>query len=90
MARTSKPGIYIRYDEEDGTFYVGQSKNVDNRDAHGSGRLLETFVVPEDRQARRMIETELIQYCAAAGLPLSNIQQLKEPFVGIELDEEYG
>jgi hypothetical protein len=90
MARTSKSGIYIRHDEESGTFYVGQSKNVDNRDAHGKGHLLETFVAPEDTHMRRMTETELIQYCAAAGLPLSNIHQLKEPFVGIELDEEYG
>jgi len=26
----------------------------------------------------------------AAGVPLANIHQRKEPFFGIELDEEYG
>ena len=88
MARTSKPGIYIRYDGEE--YYVGQSKNTSNREAHHSGRLLETFVAPENRHERRMIETELIQFMDAMGLPLANIHQRKEPRVGIELDEEYG
>ncbi len=88
MARTSKPGIYIRYDGEE--YYVGQSKNTHNREAHHSGRLLETFVAPENRHERRMIETELIQFMDAMGLPLANIHQRKGPRVGIELDEEYG
>ncbi len=88
MARTSKPGIYIRYDGEE--YYVGHSKNTDNREAHHSGRLLETFVAPEDTHERRMIETEMIQFMDAAGVPLANIHQRREPFVGIELDEEYG
>jgi len=37
-----------------------------------------------------MIETEMIQFMDAVGVPLANIHQRKEPFVGIELDEEYG
>ncbi len=88
MARTSNPGIYIRYDGEE--YYVGQSKDVTNRDAHHSGRLLARFVAPEDKHERRMIETEMIQFMDAAGVPLANIHQRKEPCVGIELDEEYG
>ncbi len=37
-----------------------------------------------------MIETEMIQFMDAMGVPLANIYQRKEPRVGIELDEEYG
>jgi hypothetical protein len=88
MAGTSKPGIYIRYDGEE--YYVGQSKNTSNREAHHSGHLLETFVAPENRHERRVIQTELIQFMDAMGVPLANIHQRKEPRVGIELDEEYG
>lgn len=87
MARTSKPGIYIRYDGD--KYYVGQSKNTDNREAHHSGRLLETFVAPENMHERRMIETEMIQFMDAAGVPLANTHQRREPFVGIELADEY-
>ena len=88
MGEPSNPGIYIRYNGEE--YYVGQSKNTRNREAHHSGRLLETFVAPEDTHERRMIETEMIQFMDAVGVPLANIHQRKEPFVGIELDEEYG
>jgi hypothetical protein len=88
MSKASKPGIYIRYNEEE--YYVGQSKDTDNRGAHHSGRLLATFAAPEDTHERRMIETEMIQFMDAVGVPLANIHQRKEPFVGIELDEEYG
>lgn len=83
------PGIYIRYDEKEKTFYIGQSKSARDRGAHGKGRLLQVFVAPKDTFERRITETELIQFCAAAGLPLSNIMQLKEPWLGIKLDEEY-
>jgi hypothetical protein len=88
MARTSRAGIYIRYNGEE--YYVGQSKNTRNRGAHHSGRLLATFTAPEDTHQRRMIETEMIQFMDAMGVPLANIHQRKEPRVGIELDEEYG
>ncbi len=88
MGETSEPGIYIRHNGEE--YYVGQSKDIRNREAHHSGRLLETFVAPEDRHERRMIETEMIQFMDAMGVPLANIHQRKEPHIGIELDEEYG
>jgi len=51
---------------------------------------LAAFPAPEDIRERRMIETEMIQFMDAAGVPLTNIHQRKEPCVGIELDEEYG
>jgi hypothetical protein len=88
MAETSKPGIYIRYDGKE--YYVGQSKNTDNREAHHSGHPLATFVAPENRHERRIIETEMIQFMDALGVPLANIHQRKEPWVGIELADEYG
>jgi hypothetical protein len=88
MARTCKPGIYIRYDVEE--YYVGQSKNTDNREAHHSGRLLETFVAPENRHERRMIETEMVQFMDAMGVPLAKIHQRKEPHIGIKLEDEFG
>jgi hypothetical protein len=88
MAKLYGPGIYIRYNGSE--YYVGHSKDVSNRDAHHSGRLLAEFVAPEDTDERRMIETEMIQFMDAVGVPLANIHQRKEPFVGIELDEEYG
>jgi hypothetical protein len=88
MSKAPKPGIYIRYNGEE--YYVGHSKDTDNRGAHHSGRLLATFAAPEDTHERRMIETEMIQFMDAVGVPLANIHQRKEPFVGIELDEEYG
>jgi hypothetical protein len=37
-----------------------------------------------------MIETEMIQFMDALGVPLANIHQRKEPCVGIELADEYG
>jgi hypothetical protein len=88
MSEARKPGIYIRYNGE--KYYVGQSKDTDNREAHHSGRLLATFAAPEDTRERRMIETEMIQFMDAMGVPLANIHQRKGPFVGIELDKEYG
>lgn len=88
MAETRKPAIYIRYDGEN--YYVGQSKNADNRGAHGKGKLIVSFPASTDTHERRITETEMIQFCKAAGVPLSNTFQLKEPVVGIELDEEYG
>jgi hypothetical protein len=69
---------------------VEPSKHTDNREAHHSGRLLETFVAPENTQERRMIETEMIQFMDAMGVPLANIHQRKEPRLGIELEDEYG
>lgn len=36
-----------------------------------------------------MVETEMIQFMDAAGVPLANIHQRREPFVGIELEDEY-
>jgi hypothetical protein len=87
MGKPLHPGIYIRYNGEE--FYVGQSKDVRNRDAHHSGRLLETFVAPENAFERRRIETEMIQFMDAAGVPLANIHQRKEPRVGVELEDEY-
>jgi hypothetical protein len=88
MAKAYKPEIYIRYDGEN--YYVGQSKNADSRGAHGTGKLIASFPTSADTHERRVTETEIIQFCNAAGLPLSNIQQLKQPLMGIELDEEYG
>ncbi|HJT57615.1 MAG TPA: hypothetical protein VJ761_14025 [Ktedonobacteraceae bacterium] len=88
MAETRKPVIYIRYNGEN--YYVGQSKNADNRGAHGTGKLVALFPASADTHERHLTETEMIQFCKAAGLPLSNILQLKEPVVGIKLDEEYG
>ena len=88
MAKLRGPGIYIRYNGSE--YYVGHSKDVNNRDAHHSGPLLAAFVAPKDRHKRRLIETEMIQFMDAVGVPLANIHQRKEPFFGIELDEEYG
>ena len=88
MGIMSGPGIYIRHNGE--KYYVGQSKDVVNRGAHQTGRLLATFPAPEDKHERRIAEAEMIQFMDAAGVPLANIHQRKEPFVGIELDEEYG
>ncbi len=87
MKEVPKSGIYIRHNGEQ--FYVGQSKDVINRGAHHSGRLLAAFSAPEDRHERRIMEAETIQFMDAVGVPLANIHQRKEPFVGIELDEEY-
>ncbi len=80
------PEIYINYDGE--CYYVGQSKHS-SRGSHGTGDLIASFPAPDDRFERRIIETEMIQFCKAAGLHLSNIQQLEQPVMGIELDEEY-
>lgn len=88
MAKAYKPEIYIRYDGTN--YYVGQSKNADSRGGHGTGKLIASFPASADTHERRLTETELIQFCRAAGVPLSNILQLKQPLVGIELDEEYG
>jgi hypothetical protein len=88
MAKAYRPRIYIRYDGKN--YYVGQSKNADDRSAHGTGKLIASFPASADTRERRMTETEMIQFCKAAGVPLSNIHQLKEPFTGIKLDEEYG
>ena len=63
---------------------------MDNREEHHSGRLLESFVAPDNRHVRRMIETELIQFMHTMGAPLANIHQRKEPWVGIELEDEFG
>ena len=71
------------------TYYVGQSKHS-SRGSHGTGKLIASFPASFDKHERRMTETEMIQFCKAAGVPLSNILQLKQPVVGIELDEEYG
>jgi len=57
---------------------------------HGKGERIASFPASADPYERCMTETEMIQFCKAAGVPLSNINQLKQPFVGIELDEEYG
>jgi hypothetical protein len=88
MAKAYKPEIYIRHDGEN--YYVGQSKNADTRGAHGTGKLIASFPASTDTHERRVTETEMIQFCKAAGVPLSNIQQLEQPVMGIELDEEYG
>ena len=88
MAKAYKPEIYIRYDGE--KYYIGQSKNADSRGSHGKGKLIASFPASTDTHERRMTETQMIQFCKSAGLPLSNIQQLNQPVVGIELDEEYG
>jgi hypothetical protein len=88
LAKAYKPEIYIRYDGEN--YYVGQSKNANFRGAHGTGKLIASFPASADTHERHLTETEMIQFCKAVGLPLSNILQLKQPFVGIELDEEYG
>lgn len=82
-----KPEIYITYDGE--YFYVGQSKNSNRRGMHGKGERIASFPASTDTYERCMTETEMIQFCKAAGVPLSNIKQLKQPLVGIELDEEY-
>ena len=88
MVKAYKPEIYIRYDGEN--YYVGQSKNSDSRGSHGTGKLIASFPASTATYERRITETEMIQFCKAAGVPLSNIQQLKQPLMGIELDEEYG
>lgn len=88
MGKAYKPEIYIRFDGE--YYYVGQSKNADARGSHGTGKLIASFPASIDKFERRMTETEMIQFCKAVGVPLSNILQLKQPIVGIELDEEYG
>lgn len=88
MAKAYKPEIYIRYDGEN--YYIGQSKNANIRGAHGTGKLIASFPASADTHERRMTETEMIQFYKAAGVPLSNILQLKQPLVGIELDEKYG
>lgn len=44
----------------------------------------------DDAGHNALTRTELILFCKAAGVPLSHILQLKQPVVGIELDEEYG
>ena len=81
------PKIYIRHN---GTkYYVGQSKQITNRPAHHTGRLLALFDAPHDTHKRRIVETEMIQFMDAAGVPLANIHQRTYPRVGIELDEEY-
>ena len=87
MAEPLHPGIYIRHNGEE--FYVGHSKNIHNRDANHHGRLLATFLAPEGTFERRIVETEMIQFMDAAGVPLANIHQRKEPRVGIELEDEY-
>lgn len=88
MAKAYKPEIYIRYDGEN--YYIGQSKNANIRSAHGTGKLIASFPASAETHERRMTETEMIQFYMATGVPLSNILQLKQPLVGIELDEEYG
>lgn len=88
MARKPyKSEIYINFDGE--FYYVGQS-SWSRRGSHGTGKLIASFPASADTFERRMTETEMIQFCKAAGLPLSNILQLKQPLVGIELNEEYG
>ena len=88
MPSPKGPKIYIRHN---GTkYYVGQSKEIMNRSAHHSGRLLALFDAPKDTFERRRIETEVIQFMDAAGVPLANIHQRKEPWLGIKLREEYG
>lgn len=81
-----EPEVYINFDGEN--YYVGQSKHS-SRGLHGTGRRVASFPASEDYLERRKQETEMIQFCKAAGLPLSNIQQLEQPVMGIELDEEY-
>jgi hypothetical protein len=88
MAKANKPEIYIRYDGEN--YYIGQSKNSNIRSAHRTGKLIASFPASTDTHERRMTETEMIQFSKAAGMPLSNILQLEQPRVGIELNEEYG
>ena len=87
MKEVPKSGIYIRHNGEQ--FYVGHSKDVIKRGAHYTGCLLAAFSAPEDRHERRIMEAETIQFMDAAGVPLANIHQRKEPRLGIELDEEY-
>ena len=87
MGEASHPGIYIRHDGEE--YYVGQSKDIRNRDVNHHGRLVATFVGPEDRYELRRVETEMIQFMDAAGVPLANIHQRDWPRVGIELEDEY-
>src|SRR6266851_9269445 len=79
MAAEFGPKIYIRHNGTE--YYVGQSKNIVNRPAHHTGRLLALFDAPEDTHERRIIETEMIQFIDAAGVPLANIHQRKEPKV---------
>jgi len=67
------PGIYIRHDGE--KYYVGQSKDVVNRGAHHTERLLAAFPASEDKHKRRIAEAEMIQFMEAAGVPLANIHQ---------------
>ncbi len=81
------PKIYIRHNGE--KYYVGQSKEIFNRPAHHTGRLLALFDAPEDTYKRRRVETEMIQFMDAAGISLANIHQRKEPNLGIKLGEEY-
>ena len=86
MRKPYKPEIYINYDGE--YYYVGQSKSA-RRGSHGTGKLIASFPASAGTFERRMTETEMIQFCKAAGLPLPNILQLEQPRLGIKLDEEY-
>ncbi len=88
MAKLHGPGIYIRHNGE--KYYVGQSKDVNNRDANHNGRLIAAFPAPEEKYYRMIVEAEMIQFMEAAGVPLANMQSRKEPHLGIKLREEYG
>ena len=79
------PGIYIRHNEDG--YYIGESGDVGNRDANGHGRRIAVFPASENTTERMLTESEFIQYCKAAGVPITNKTQFNWPLIGYELPE---